>query len=83
MLHQDTCKACEGTGYGLERRSKYSKKFCKVCKGAGYRKSFGMLEPTDALPGSSAKANVMRLRAEHGIPLHHPKDAKGYGGPPK
>lgn len=83
MLHQDTCKACEGTGYSLDRRNKYNKKFCMVCDGAGYHNAFGLLEPTDALPGSSAKANVMRLRAEHGIPLHHPNDAEGYGGPPK
>lgn len=85
MLRQDLCKACEGTGYSLDPRHRRgsNKQFCTICDGAGYRSALGLLEPTDALPGSVAKANVLRLRADHGIPLHHPKDAKGYGGPPK
>lgn len=32
--------------------------------------------PTDALPGTSAKVDVMHLRAYHVQRLHHPQDAR-------
>lgn len=33
-------------------------------------------EPTDALPGTEAKIQVLRYRAEHELEMFHPDDAK-------
>ncbi len=38
-------------------------------------------EPTEAPPGSKAKAEVMRLRVERGETPNHPEDATEWAGP--
>ena len=37
-------------------------------------------DPTDELPGTPAKVNVMRARLERGEDLHHPDDKNSYAG---
>jgi len=82
MLIQEMCLRCEGKGFKINSRrvNGAAPKMCKSCKGAGYKSATGALEPTEALPGSIAKMNAMRFRADNNIPLHNLKDAEGYGG---
>jgi len=36
--------------------------------------------PTDALPGSQEKVEILRKRAEQGMPLWHPSDRVDFSG---
>lgn len=37
-------------------------------------------EPTDAIPGTMEKIEVLSRRVELGLPLHHPMDRRTYEG---
>lgn len=59
---------CARTGLGLEGE-----------KCLRYGTKLG--EPTKALPGTTAKVEVMKSRAARGLSLFHPLDARHAGGP--
>lgn len=48
-------------------------------QGEAYEPSNESFEPTDAIPGSIAKVDVMRSRLDRGLPVHHPNDRRYYG----
>lgn len=65
------CSACRKPKSKGRRGLCYSCRYPLTSRRAA---DLSLLVPTDALPGSQEKMDVMAERARLGLPLHHPKD---------
>lgn len=67
--------------YGAGSLSAKAAMYARIGVGLSYEGE--PTEPTDALPGTEEKIVILASRAEKGLGLHHPKDAKGLSSYPR